>query len=165
MKKVFLFAVLASLTICFSCNKAEQDDSQPTITSTNQGANPIGSIGDGQLTFRSCPNVTDCECTVTTDASVDLTVCGNLPTGTAGPCFYGSCSQSTDSYIQETWPANAPKTFCVGGSGKICIRNNSMSSVGVRVQFSGGTVMSVTLAAGTYHCFHTNGNCETLDGC
>ncbi|MBI5914272.1 MAG: hypothetical protein HY842_02775 [Bacteroidetes bacterium] len=164
MKKLFFIAILASLALYFGCNKAEQEPVPvtPTETSDDITWNPNEDT-NGAITTRShCGALTECDCTVTTDADAELVVCGDIPTA-MNTCPFTDCDD--DPSFTANWDANTPKVFCVTLSGEVCIQNNSGSTVGVRVQFGTSTPISVNIAANDNHCWHTNTSCGTIDLC
>lgn len=168
MKKVIFIAVIVSLFTYLGCDKAEQHEPTsvtPTETSDGITWNPNEDT-NGVITTRDhCGGLTECHVTVTTDADVTLTVCGDLPAYSTA-CPYTSCNTGETSF-QAAWVANTPKVFCATytNGGQVCIRNEGGTAVGVRINFGTSTPISVSIGYGVVHCFHTNSNCETFDDC
>lgn len=164
MKKIFFIALLAALFTCFSCSKADKHEQVSVTPTENYDGGVVYPIGDPNtpITLRSCDNlVTQCFVTVTSNVDANLDLCGDLTIGnTCTGCNTG------DLGISGAFLANTGRTFCVNiTNGKLCVTNNNASAVTVTVQFSGGPALNAIIPAAQTHCWHTNADCKTIDGC
>lgn len=168
MKKVILFAALATLCSYFGCSKADKSEPTPATPNTEVSKHTnTGSGGNMEVTSRYDCEDHECECDCCCDLKligpinqdVIIDICGpeiGCPEGTP-PCNYGGgCTVNfTPGYggpvTLNTSTTNNHKSFCSGTTGDlISVRNPSMVfTVRFTIECAGGLPSStITLLPG-----------------
>ena len=120
-------------------------------------------LSDTPLTERAC-GTDECLVTVTMDTDIAVDICGDIPALVAS-CT--ACGNNATGASGAMFEEDVPRELCVNENGNLCITNLStnVSSVWVTVQFGSSTPVTAFIIPGQTHCFHTDTNCDTFDGC
>jgi hypothetical protein len=163
MKQLFLIAILASVCIFTSCDKADQQEATPA-TPTTEISNDVpadpGRGGNPAISTRACGG-SQCECTITTDANAGLTICGDVPLSTSTCSFCGGTNNGTG--FTADFVSGVGRTICVTQSGAVCITNLGGSTVTVTVQFGSSTPSAVSIDPNQTYCWYTNADCTATN--
>ena len=147
---LLLLAVSAGLYF-FSCQSNTEPTSQKPFI-------------EQPATERAC-GTNECLVTITMDTDIVVDLCGGIP-GFSTQCTACGNNNNTGGASSE-FEEDVPRQLCVDNNGNLCITNlaTNVSSVWVTVQYGSSTPITVSLIPGQTHCFHTNGSCDTIDGC